>query len=198
MRGKCFSLLSLLMLTCATAAYARDDFPVVRANKGDIGMYFRLGGLANLVHDNRSHNIGPLLFSQVGLKFVFSEQWMLPIWFGTGMRVDSPETGDSSTNWGIDMGAAFEYHFRIWRRISPFFGAGLGFQIEDPTLDNNVKWAFDLGPNMGVEFYFADRVSLTAMYMFLVEIAHQDSVNPITSFSFATLAGGALNITYYF
>jgi hypothetical protein len=66
-----------------------------------------------------------------------------------------------------------------------------------------------LGPILGVEYYIADRVSLTAMYMLVIQIAHQEQPgaagpfgptdsNNLTTFSFSTMAGGALNLTYYF
>lgn len=192
----------------AAAAPAADpDSPVVRAEAKNMGMYFRFGGLANLTHSNNSRNVGPLLFSQVGMKFVFSEKLMLPIWFGTGIRVDNPDDGipatneDSATNWGIDLGVGIEYHFRIWRRISPFIGGQFGFNVQDPTQDDNIQLGVGLGPVMGVEYYVADRVSVTAMYMFTIQIGYQDAPDgaiSTTTFGLSTLAGGALNITYYF
>jgi len=182
----------------APAPAIDSDSPVVRAQAKNIGMYFRFGGLANLTHSNNTRNVGPLLFTQVGMKFVFSESFMLPIWFGSGMRVDNPDQGDSATNWGIDLGVGFEYHFRIWRRISPFIGGSFGFDVQDPTQDDNIALGVGLGPMLGIEYYVADRVSMTAMYMFTIQIGYQDGANSVTSFGISTLAGGALNITYYF
>jgi hypothetical protein len=176
-----------------------EEMPAVRAEAGNIGMYFRFGGLASLAHSNNTRTIGPLVFTQVGMKFVFSETWMLPVYFGTGLRVDSPDEGDSATNWGIDLGAGFEYHFRIWRRISPFLGVSLGINMEDPTMEDNLRFGFGVGPSLGVEYYIADRLSVTAMYMFVIQLNYQDDpANSVTTFSMQTLAGGALNITYYF
>ena len=166
-----------------------------------MGMYFRFGGLASLTHTNNTRNVGPLVFSQVGIKFVFSERFMLPIWFGTGLRVDSPDEGDSATNWGIDLGVGFEYHFRIWRRISPFIGGSVGLNVLDPTQSDNLGLGIGLGPILGIEYYIGDRVSVTATYMFVIQVAFQDSGVPqakTTTFGLSTLAGGALNITYYF
>jgi hypothetical protein len=177
------------------------DGPVVRAEGGNIGMYFLFGGLAGLTHSNVDRNIGALVFNRVGVKFVFSEKWMLPIWFGTGLRVDSVDAPgvDATTDWGIDLGAGFEYHFRIWRRISPFFGAGIGFDIQDETGSDNIRFGMGLGPTLGVEYYIGDRLSLSALYMFIIQLVYQD--NPAastTTFGFSTLAGGAVTITYYF
>jgi hypothetical protein len=181
--------------------------PVVRAEAGNMGMYFRFGGLATLTHSNNTRTVGPLVFTQVGMKFVFSERLMLPVWFGTGLRVDSPDDDnpatneESATNWGIDLGVGIEYHFRIWRRISPFVGGSFGFDIEDPTQDDNVVLGVGLGPVLGVEYYIGDRVSVTGMYMFTIQFRHQDAptgTNAVTTFGLSTLAGGAVNITYYF
>ena len=174
--------------------------PVVRAEGGNIGMYFLFGGLAGLTHSNVERNIGALLFNRVGVKFAFSEKWMLPIWFGTGLRVDSVDAPgvDATTDWGIDLGVGFEYHFRIWRRISPFFGAGLGFDIQDQTGSDNIRFGMGLGPTLGVEYYIGDRLSLSALYMFVIQLVYQDSAAATTTFGFSTLAGGAVTITYYF
>ena len=174
---------------------------MVRAMSGDIGMYFRFGGLAPLTHTNNQRTIGALVFNQIGVKFVFSEQLMLPVWFGTGIRVDNPSGSEASSDWGIEMGVALEYHFRIWRRISPFVGGSFGLDFQDPSNDDNSRFGMGLGPIAGIEYYIADRVSLTAMYMFLIQIALQDAPIPgadTTIFGISTLAGGALNITYYF
>jgi hypothetical protein len=175
-----------------------DNSPVVRADAENLGLFFRFGGLAGLTHSNTQVNVGPLLFNHVGMKYVFSEEWMLPMWFGTGVRIDSPSQGDSATNWGIGLGAGVEYHFRIWRRISPFFGGLFGLDMEDPTGESNLYFGVGLGPTLGVEYYIGDRLALTAMYMFMIQIMFQDGATSNTTFGLSTLAGGALNITYYF
>jgi len=180
-------------------AAADADSPVVRATGGNIGMYFQFGGLAALLHSNTPRNIGNvLIFERVGLKFAFSEKLMLPVWFGTGLRVNSPNRADSSGTWGIDLGAGLEYHFRIWRRISPFIGGAFGINVADPSGSTNAHVGIGLGPVMGIEYYIGDRLSLTAQYMFVIGIEYQDAPDAVTSFSFQTRAGGALNITYYF
>lgn len=202
----------------APAAPAADpDAPVVRAAAGNMGMYFRFGGLATLLADGNTRNVGPVAFTQVGLKFVLSESWMVPLYFSTGIRLDSvenapdPNDADSGeeTNWGLEVGSGFEYHFRVWRRISPFFGLNVGVGFEDPTGEDNLKFGVGLGPILGVEYYIGDRVSLTAMYMVVIQIGYQEQPgaqgpfgptdsNDLTTFSFTTMAGGALNLTYYF
>lgn len=190
--------------------------PVVRAAEGNMGMYFRFGGLATLVAEGNTRSIGPLAFSQIGLKFVLSEKWMVPLYFSTGIRLDSPDydpdpnddQSPDTTNWGLEVGSGFEYHFRVWRRISPFLGVNVGLGFEDPTGETNLKIGVGMGPILGVEYYIADRVSLTAMYMVVIQIGYQEqpdmpgpsgpTSNDLTTFVFSTMAGGALNLTYYF
>jgi hypothetical protein len=197
------------------------DDPVVRAAGGNIGMFFRFGGLANLFATGNSKTVGSttagtssastgtdaLIMTQVGVKFVLSEQWMIPIYLGTALRVSSPDKGDSHTDWGIEFGGGFEYHFRIWRRISPFVGFNLGLGVIDPTGDSNKTIGVGFGPGLGVEYYIGDRVSLTALYQFVLQVAYQELgistsgssvATSVTAFSFQTLAGGAMNLTYYF
>jgi hypothetical protein len=198
------------------APTTNPDEPAVRAAAGNMGMYFRFGGLATLMAEGNTRNVGPLAFSQIGIKFVLSENWMVPLYFSTGIRLDSvenppdpsdPDSGETA-NWGLEVGSGFEYHFRIWRRISPFFGVNVGIGFEDPTGETNLKIGVGLGPILGVEYYIADRVSLTAMYLVVLQVAHQAQPGPagplgptsndLTTFSFSTMAGGALNLTYYF
>jgi hypothetical protein len=182
---------------------AGNGNPVVRAATGDMGMTFRFGGLATMTATGNQHTIGPLVFSQVGWKFVLSETWQIPLYWGLGIHFVNTEVNDASndaTNWGMALGGGIEYHFRIWRRISPFIGGLLGLSFEDPTGENNLKFGIDLGPNVGVEYYVGDRLSLTAQYLLAIQLGHENKGPEAsqTSFVFRTLAGGAMILTYYF
>jgi len=197
--------------TLAAPALAPDGSPVVRAAAGNLGFFFKLGGLATLDHNNTSRNVNALGFTQVGLKFVVSEKLMVPVYFGTGLQHSSAETCPgmgpcntaTSTDMGIEAGAGLEYHFRIWRRISPFVGAGLGIGYVNPSGAANWNLGVGIAPYLGVEYYLGDRLSLTAEYMLTFEIGYQKSgvvgaETSTTTFAYRTLAGGALVITYYF
>jgi hypothetical protein len=191
-----------------------DGSPVVRATAGNMGLFFRFGGLANLFATGNSRTVSSgaagseaLVLTQVGMKFVRDEHWIFPIYFGSSLRLSSPEKGNSRTDWGLDLGGGFEYHFRIWRRISPFVGASLGLGLTDPSGDNNFIFGLGFGPALGVEYYIGDRVSLAAMYLLALQVAYQQvrdatsypvSSTSTTGFSFQTLAGGSLYLTYYF
>jgi hypothetical protein len=180
----------------AHASSKDPERPAVRAEEGDWGMFFRFGGLATLIATNNTRNVGPLAETQVGMKYVFSEHWMMPFFAGFGYRNNSVENGPTDNEKAADVGAGVEYHFRIWRRISPFVGGQVGLGIADPNGAHQFKFGIGFGPVLGVEFYVADRVSLAAQYLltFQVETQNQDH----TAFQLSTLAGGALNLTFYF
>jgi hypothetical protein len=202
------------------AAPARpDDSPVVRATGGNLGLLFRFGGLANLFATGNSRTIAAgtsgteaLILTQVGMKIVLSERWMVPVYFGSSVRVVNPDEGSTTgvdldrTDWGIDFGAGFEYHFRIWRRISPFIGFNLGIGITDPSGGDNSNYGVGFGPSLGVEYYIGDRVSLAALYQLVLNVSYLEvrssassgGVSSVTGFGFQTLAGGSLYLTYYF
>ncbi|MCB9647095.1 MAG: outer membrane beta-barrel protein [Deltaproteobacteria bacterium] len=183
------------------------DEPVVRAHEGDWGMTFRFGGLGTLFATGNTRATDTqggstnVLLTQVGLKKVIDETWMVPIYFGAGMRrraVDSVGgvNIDSATDWGFDVGAAIEYHFRIWRRISPYVGFGFGLGYSNPAGDDNGRFGVGMGPILGVEYYVFDHVSLQASYMMNLQI--ERSFGDETNTLLATQAGGALNLTFYF
>lgn len=173
---------------------------IVRAEKGDIGMFFKFGGLATM--GVAGHNpvafVAPAAFgfSEVGAKFVLSEKWMIPVSIGLGLNHIKPENTDGRTSWGLSATVGFEYHFRIWRRISPYLGGRLNIQVVDPTGKNNLTGHLNLGGVAGVEYYVADRVSLSAEFMINFNMAF--TKNPTADIKFFSSAGGALTVTFYF
>ncbi len=182
-----------------TAPAANTAMPVVRAKKGNMGMFFRFAGLGTMAVSGESNPAAAVLMNDIGIKFVFSETFMLPIFFGMGLNLNTPSEGDSSSNWAMDLGAGMEYHFRMWRRFSPFMGGSLRFSFSDKTGEDNMYFAMALGPKLGIEYYIADRLSLSAAYMFMLQIAHQDHASvSTTTFQMSTLSGGSLTITGYF
>jgi hypothetical protein len=204
-------------LRAASEAAMPDGSPVVRATGGQLGMFFRFGGLATLFASGSSRAVPgsssgsssstatePLLLTQVGLKFVSSERLMIPIYVGSSVRVVSPESGANRTDWGLDFGAGLEFHFRIWRRISPFAGLMLGLGFSDPSGENNRIIGFGIGPILGVEYYIADRVSLSAQYQLTLQVVGEDrpsgssGSSSTTTFMFQSQAGGAMTLSYYF
>lgn len=172
------------------------ELPVVRAVDGNWGMFFRFGGLSSLSAVGNSRDVNGLLVTQVGMRRVYADGWIMPFYLGTGIRLLSPDGGgDNVIDGGFDGGIGFEYHFREWRRISPFVGlsAGLGFSAAD---DESVVLGLGAGPTLGVEYYVADRVSLIAQYMLTLQL--EVVPDEYTGFSFNTLSGGALTLVFYF
>ena len=185
----------LAMVTVSTTAAAKSAQPVTRVQGAHWGFAWRFGGLATMAATGNARTVGQLTITQAAVKYVPNERWRIPIYAGTGLRVFDPDTGDSRTDWGIDLGAGFEYHFRIWRRISPFVGGSFGLGASDPSGDNNWIFGFGFGPQLGIEYFVADRLSLQAFYQLVLQFEVQD---PGFGFSFATMAGGLLTATAYF
>jgi hypothetical protein len=187
--------------------HPRKGMPVVRAQAGNWGMFFRFGGLASLDHGNNTRTVNGVLLTQVGFRYVVSETLIIPFYFGTGVRlIEPPDPDDKDTkDWAIELGVGIEYHFRIWRRISPFVGFSFGLGAVEPNGAHNTVFGVGLGPSLGVEYYIGDRVSITVMYMMTlqIEIEQQydwsnDETVKQRSTLFNTAAGGAINIAYYF
>ncbi len=194
-------VLTLLVAAPGVAAaqeqHVRDESPVVRAARGDVGMFFKFAGLATMGADNPAPDVAGFIYHQVGVKFALSRRWMLPVFFGVGVNVHSPEgPAGKDVDWGMMLGTGFEYHFRIWRRISPFFGATVAFEFNDPRGSGNFRFATGLGPQLGIEFFWADRSSLTAFYEMQLRIVRLEDA--YTDVSLRTAAGGGLILTFYF
>jgi hypothetical protein len=193
-----------------------DASPVVRASgeEGNMGLFFRFGGLATMTAtgDNQGANDG-VMNAQLGLKFVMSEKIMVPLFFGMGIVHKKVTDQDGTTGFSMDFGAGVEYHFRIWRRLSPFFGAILKLGFYDKTSDSDAEdlsIRFHVGPTIGMEYYIADRVSLAVAYMLMITL-YADTVNAdSTTINFdmstksgldvaaAAESGGYMTLCFYF
>lgn len=171
-----------------------DESPVVKATRGDMALFFRFGGLGSMLATNNSRAIETLVVTQAGLKFVVSEKWMVPLTFGAGIRSASRGRSDAELAGGFDFGVGIEYHFREWRRISPFFGVNAGGGVSAPA-DDDLIGGIGIGPTVGIEYYIADRLSLSAQYLMTLQF---ESSEGDSNLSLTTLAGGAMNLTCYF
>ncbi|MBW2732556.1 MAG: hypothetical protein JRH20_09190 [Deltaproteobacteria bacterium] len=181
--------------TWASPSYARaEEVPAVRAEAGNLGLSFTFGGLATTT-TGTSEAVNALIFSQVGLRMVLNENLIFPIYLGFGTQIRDRENVDAETDFGLRLGGGLEYHFRIWRRISPFVGGGLLVAVDEPAGDSNWTFGFAITPTMGVEYYIADRVSLIAQYYFNLIFTIQD---PVFDFQMGTASGGALTLALYF
>lgn len=190
------------------AAPAADpNNPVVRGVGGNWGMQFSFGGLGTMATTNTALPTGAIAFTQAGLRMMMSDQVVIPIFFGFGARISSPEGGDSSGDIGFLLGGGLEYHFRIWRRISPFIGGNLTLAYTNPSGADNWLFAVQLAPTLGVEYFWGDRVSFIAQYFLSFNFLIQNQL-----FTFATGThtqnssliggglggGGQLSVVFYF
>ncbi|MCA9664434.1 MAG: outer membrane beta-barrel protein [Myxococcales bacterium] len=181
------------------------EMPVERVKGGEWGFAWRFGGLASLAATGNGSGVGNIILTEIALKYVPNENWRVIGFFGTGLRLDSPEGGTSGTDWGLSLGGGFEYHFRIWRRISPYFGVQLALGLRDPAGDiggdSNLSFSLSLGPQIGIEYFIFDHVSLQATYLFFLQFelnTYAAASVRGTRFEFGTGAGGALTLTIYF
>ena len=164
-------------------------------------MQFTFGGLATLTTTNLNvPNTGTLLVTQVGLRMVRSESIIIPLFFGFGTNVvDPPGDDNSAANLGLRIGGGLEYHFRIWRRISPFLGGYGAFDYGNPTGSDNWSLGLTLLPTLGVEYYWGDRVSFIAQYFFGVAFQYQATPGDgQIAFGISTSSGGSASICFYF
>jgi hypothetical protein len=200
-RAKTWSLALAIATSTATMAlpsHARaEDKKVVRALDGNWGMAFTFGGLATMTAGNRTDAVGGLLVTQVSMRAVMSEKLIFPMFVGFGARVLKPDNTDASSDVGFRVGGGIEYHFRIWRRISPFVGGNIAISLAEPSGDSNWIFGLELMPTLGIEYYVFDRVSLIAQYFFAIQFQFTDNVFTFTNGT-QTQAGGALSLVFYF
>ena len=133
---------------------------------------------------------------------------------------------DLQTTIYLVVGLSFALYIGIafWARAgstSEFYAAGGSGRIDAVAFDDGTRWGAEeldartrrvssgddnlvfgigVGPSLGVEYYIGDRLSLTALYQMVLQLAYQQagSSSSVTAFSFSTLAGGAMTLTYYF
>lgn len=172
--------------------------PVERPIQGDLGMSFVFGGLAPLsVAGLVQHTVNRLFFTEVGIRYMIGDKWMLPFSFGAGLWSLSPSGGDSQNDLGLSFSVGFIRYFRIWRRIAPYFGAKLHIHYVDPTGGQNYLVQFALGPQLGIEYFIADRVSLNMEYSLLFGLNSEDNQTSIGLQTIVSM-GGQMGLNFYF
>ena len=107
-----------------------------------------------------THAAGPVFGAAVGARLLF---------FSVGARVRDAQLSSIGDLWQVDGEAAF--HLRVWR-IDPYFGLRGGYVWLGSLDAQSVSVAtggsasavavhgFDLGPMVGIDFYFAHYVSI--------------------------------------
>ncbi len=176
--------------------------PVQTPVPGNWGMTFLFGGLAPLsvggvatIKPNPMGNPN-FMFSEIGFRAVLS-QVVIPFSLGLGVSSNNPDKGDSTVDFGVSASVGVLKGFRMWRRISPYFGGMLHISYVDPTGPSNYAVTFALGPVLGIEYFIADRVSLFAQAELDVALTIQDATT-IVNFGTFLAGGGQLGLTFYF
>ncbi len=186
----------------AAQAEKNPDKPVVRAEPGNWGTTFSFGGLATLATAGDARTAGTIMGGStvgvnVGMKYVSSETFHIPFYFGTTITGTKVTGTDLSATWGLGFGVGLQKYFRLWRRIAPFIDAYANINVSDPTGSNNMTFTLGLSPGLGVEYYIGDKISLTARYMFNIGLnIGGDAI--ANTYLFATAAGGAATLTFYY
>ena len=193
----------------AQAPAASKASPVERPIAGDMGMSFAFQGLAPLsVGGVQSFSVGRALMAEVGIRYMLADKWALPFSFGAGLLNLSPNGGgDSSTDLGLSFTVGFQRYFRTWRRIAPYFGAKLSVAYVDPSGPSNYLVRIGVGPALGIEYFIADRVSLSMEYnVFLSFQVEGDSPRgapgtlggTVVALNTSLWMGGQMALTFYF
>ncbi len=189
--------------TAPTAASVRNDAPddgspVVRPEQGQWGMQFTFGGLAPMsIAGIDTLGVNRLLFSELGFRRVLGNGWVVPFSIGAGVFHHNPEMGPSQNDVGLSGSVGIKKWFRQWRRIAPFAGGDFRISYLDPTGDNNWLVGIGLGPNLGIEYFVGDRVSLVLQGDANIAINVFDGLVQV-DFGTAVSFGGQMGLAFYF
>jgi long-subunit fatty acid transport protein len=156
----------------------------------------------------QSFTVGRALMAEVGIRYMLADKWALPFSFGAGLLNLSPNGGgDASTDLGLSFTVGFQRYFRTWRRIAPYFGAKLSMSYVDPSGEKNYFVRIGIGPALGIEYFIADRVSLSMEYnVFLSFQIEGDNASraagalggTVVAFNTSLWMGGQMALTFYF
>ncbi len=174
-----------------------DGSPVARAKPGQFGMQFTFGGLAPLsIAGINDLGVGRLLFSEIGFRRV-TERLIIPFSIGAGVFHHSIEGGSKQNDFGLAASVGVLKPFRVWRRISPYFGGMFHVHYVDPTGPDNWLVNVAIGPTIGTEFYIGHRVSLLFQADARVGINAFDGLTQVSAAT-SLAAGGQTGLVFYF
>lgn len=204
-----FGFVALAGATASAQTAPSKASPVERPIAGDMGMSFAFQGLAPMsVGGVQSFTVGRALMAEVGIRYMLADKWALPFSFGAGLLNLSPNGGgDASTDLGLSFTVGFQRYFRTWRRIAPYFGAKLSMSYVDPSGEKNYFVRIGIGPALGIEYFIADRVSLSMEYnVFLSFQIEGDNASraagalggTVVAFNTSLWMGGQMALTFYF
>ena len=184
----------------ASTSSSQEDgaSPVVRAEPGLWGMSFVFGGLAPLsIAGTSDFNVNRLVFTEIGMRRVLDNGWAIPFSVGAGVFHHNPDEGGNQNDVGLSAAVGVRKAFRVWRRIAPYVGGDFRLSYLDPTGDNNWLVGIGLGPNLGIEYYVGDRVSLLLQADATLGFGVFDGLVQV-SVATQISAGGQTSLVFYF
>lgn len=176
---------------------ADDPAVIIRPHDGHWGMHFTFGGLAPMsIAGLNDIRINRLMFSELGVRRAFKNGWALPFSAGVGWVNNNPEAGDAETDVGLSVSIGVRKSFRVWRRIAPYTGGDARVTYVDPTGPERFV-TIALGPNLGIEYFVADRVSLLLQGDLSVALGISDGAIQ-TDVATHVSGGGQMGLVFYF
>ncbi len=176
------NILVISLIFLCTIVFAQEE-PKTSIKGGAKALIFEFDGLDNLSADSYEGGIGGKIF--------FNKTIALRVVLNFDRFSYKDPANPSAGNEGVDgeyvettfgLGSGVEFHLRNKSRVSPYFGAGIGFSVtsEDykpmveynPIFDNS-RWnretsgiyEFALMGVIGAELFILKEVSLSAEYM---------------------------------
>jgi hypothetical protein len=170
---------------------------LVTRQPGDWGMTFTFGGLAPMsIGGINDFTVNRLLFSELGFRAVL-KRVVIPFSVGAGFFSHRPDGGQDLGDVGVSASVAVLADFRVRRRIKPHAGGALHLNYVDPSGRSNYLFNFSFGPVIGIEYFFASRVSLLLQGKLNVGFNVLDGLTQI-DFGTIVAAGGQMGLTFYF
>jgi hypothetical protein len=176
---------------------ARDRKTVKTREAGDWGMTFTFGGLAPMsIAGINDFAVNRLLFSELGFRAAL-DRVVIPFSVGAGFFSHRPSGSTALGDVGVGASVAVLADFRRGRRIIPHAGGALHFHYVDPSGRSNYLFNISFGPVIGIEYFFADSVSLLLQGKLNLGFNVLDGLTQI-DFGTTIAAGGQMGLTFYF
>ncbi len=140
---------------------------------------------------------GRLMFSELGVRRAFDNGWALPFSAGVGWVQYNPDEGDTEHDAGVSVSIGVRKSFRVWRRIAPYTGGDVRVTYVDPNGSDNRLVGLSFGPNLGIEYFVANRVSLLLQGDLTLALAFSEGAVQ-TDLATRVSGGGQMGLVFYF
>lgn len=175
-----------------------DPSVVIRPHDGHWGMHFGFGGLAPMsIGGLNDVNAGRLMFTELGVRRAFRNGWALPFSVGVGWVQNNPDEGETENAAGVSASIGVRKSFRVWRRIAPYTGGDVRVTYADPEGADNRLVELSFGPNLGIEYFIADRVSLLLQGDLTLALGFSEAAVE-TDLGTHVSGGGQMGLVFYF